>query len=563
MKSALKAGSSGPVGAALLIFDVVSLVLDLWDPAGYNNAQSAGQIQKIADDIMKQYDESLKNEGILDPFVSDVMYDIDPEIRGDFIENLVLDWFTGELSKFSSANEPRWELMPDSEAASETDQEIERLSNELDTNVNLIQELICKNTDNTFMVRQSTISKTDKNIVGTDKDKDYDKLNKRHLQVASLNSTGVALSNSFSVEKAIFVNNLKRDPLYRWVKIQNGFKVYKDLTEAELKLAETQIQNIENDIEAKASVIKVGYSLERMDEEREFWKQHTYMKEVSGKIPERKDYIKAWDYDREQQQDIYDRSIITQMEENIVDLIPCDPLTGICEDNVSIEMLKKKNENSPEWWPDYQELFDQSKKEIDDNITQLLLDQRQEAILEEEIQKRIDQASDEQVVKDTAGLGENALTLSEAKEKRLERERESRNEEISPEFSIFKDGFGQVSPLYSVKVMCDDMKYGVTFDEKRGNCNFTREYCKRFGLTYFQNGDVHGPDCKLATSQKIVESIFGTTVTRSIKRLFGQSPEALGSIIKNNQIMGETIDPFNLAVELERKGLGSKNTIWN
>jgi len=68
--------------------------------------------------------------------------------------------------------------------------------------------------------------------------------------------------------------------------------------------------------------------------------------------------------------------------------------------------------------------------------------------------------------------------------------------------------------------MCDDMKYGVTFDEKRGNCNFTREYCKRFGLTYFHNGDVHGPDCKLATSQRIVESIFGTTVTRSIKRLF-------------------------------------------
>jgi len=188
-----------------------------------------------------------------------------------------------------------------------------------------------------------------------------------------------------------------------------------------------------------------------------------------GKIPERKDYIKAWDHDREQQQDIYDRAIITQMEENIVDLIPCDPLTGICEDNVSIEMLKKKNENSPEWWPDYQELFDRSKKEIDDNITQLLLDQRQEAILEEEIQKRIDQASDEQVVKDTAGLGENALTLSEAKKERLERERESRNEEVSPEFSVFKDGFGQVSPLYSVKVMCDDMKYGVILQENTVN----------------------------------------------------------------------------------------------
>ena len=101
-------------------------------------------------------------------------------------------------------------------------------------------------------------------------------------------------------------------------------------------------------------------------------------------------------------------------------------------------------------------------------------------------------------------MGENALTLDEAKKERLERERESRNEEVSPEFSVFKDGFGQVSPLYSVKVMCDDMKYGVTFDEKRGNCNFTREYCKRFGLTYFQNGDVHGPDCKLATSQRIV-----------------------------------------------------------
>ncbi len=576
LKSAVKAGSSGPIGAALLIFDLVSLVLDLWDPAGYNNAQSAGQIQKISDDIVKQYDESLKNEGITDPFISDVMYDIDPETQGEFIENLVLDWFSDELSKFSSANEARWELMPDSEAANETDREIERLSSELDTNVNLIQELINQNTENTFMIRQSTISKTDKNIVGTDKDKDYDKLNKRHLSICSLNSTGIALSNSFAIEKADFINALKKDPLYRWVKITNGFKVYKDLTESELKLAENQIQTIENtqvkvlaifkqekSPEATAAVVKVGYSLERMDPEREFWKQHTYMKEVSGRFPERRDYIKAWDHDKVQKQDQYNRSIITHMEEMMVDLIPCDPLTGICESNASLEMIKNKKSDSPEWWPDYQELFDEAKKQIDENIVELLEDQRQEAIISEEIQKKIDRASDEQVVKETAELGEHSVTLKEAERQRKQRDIEARKEEVSPEFSVFKDGFGQVSPLYSVKIMCDDMEHGVRFDGARGNCIFTREYCKRYGLTYFNNEELNVPDCRLAGSQRVFEGIFGTTVTRSVKRLYVGSPETLGSIITNNQIMGETIVPYNLAMELDRKGLGSKNTIWN
>jgi len=557
----------------LLIFDIVSLVLDLWDPAGYNDSQTAGEIKKISDGIFEQYTNSLKDEGINDPFVSNVMYDIDPEKQGEFIENIVIEWFSNNISNFASANEARWELMPDSESSLEYQNEIERLSDKLDTDVNLIQQLICDNLENTFMVRQSTISKTNKLLVGTDQDKDYDQANKVHLMQCSLNSTGIELSNSFSIEKTEFINELRRSPLYRWVKIQNGFKVYKDLTENELKAAESEIARRESLIESgekisdevlkSASVTKVGYLLERVSEETEFWKQHTYMKEVSGTFPERKDYIKAWDLDREVKQKAYEASIVTTMEEIIVDLIPCDPLTGICLDNASVEMIKNKDENSPSWWPEFQDLFDTAKAQVDEEISDLLEEERINLALEELIQEKINESLDASVVENTKDTGENSLNLEQAREQRIQRELEAAREEISPDFSVFKDGFGQTSPLISIKQMCDDMGHGVTFNPQVGNCNFTKEYCKRFGLTHFFDSKAGVTSCYTSGFQRVSETIFGSTITRSVKRLFGSSRSPLGSVLLNDQIMGDAIKPYNVAIELDRKGLGSKNTIWN
>lgn len=50
--------------------------------------------------------------------------------------------------------------------------------------------------------------------------------------------------------------------------------------------------------------------------------------------------------------------------------------------------------------------------------------------------------------------------------------------------------------------------YGVKYNYERGDCDFTREYCSRLGLTFKNN------DCKLTTAQKYAEMIFGTTITR-------------------------------------------------
>lgn len=36
--------------------------------------------------------------------------------------------------------------------------------------------------------------------------------------------------------------------------------------------------------------------------------------------------------------------------------------------NVSLENIKNKNENSPEWYPEYETLYEEAKKLVDDNI---------------------------------------------------------------------------------------------------------------------------------------------------------------------------------------------------
>jgi hypothetical protein len=47
LSKALLKVSTGPIGAALLAFDVISLALDIWDPAGYNETLDNAQLEKI------------------------------------------------------------------------------------------------------------------------------------------------------------------------------------------------------------------------------------------------------------------------------------------------------------------------------------------------------------------------------------------------------------------------------------------------------------------------------------------------------------------------------------
>ena len=57
----------------------------------------------------------------------------------------------------------------------------------------------------------------------------------------------------------------------------------------------------------------------------------------------------------------------------------------------------------------------------------------------------------------------------------------------------------------------DPTQLGVTFDMDRGVCNFTREYCRRYGMEFRNN------DCYTSDAQKVFELILGTTITRAYK----------------------------------------------
>ena len=281
-----------------------------------------------------------------------------------------------------------------------------------------------------------------------------------------------------------------------------------------------------------------------------------------AEFPKRENFIKAWEQDHQKNLEKYELSIQATMEEKIVELIPCDEATGVCEDNASVEMIKNQTKDSPSWYPTYDDLYNDAKKEVDDNIEDLLEEERVNSVIEQELRKLMDQRADQLVVDETAHL-ENPTTLEQARQHRLEQEKEAARQPISPDFTVFKNGYGQTSPLLTIKTTCDEMGYGVKFNQGRGTCDFTRDYCKRYGLTFFYNKKLGENDCKLAGAQRVSETIFGTTVTRSVKRLFGQSPIILGSTGNTIYESGFTISPYDSTVALDKMELGAPYSIWN
>ena len=586
LKSLGKVAVSGPVAAALIVFDLLSLAIDLWDPAGYNDVQAAGQIKSSRDAILKQFTENLENNGITSPLVADPMYNIDPSKQGDFIENIVIDWYTEKISEFLSANETRWESMPTSEIVLEYENELVMLETLMDTEVNFIQELINQNTENTFMVKSSTIVGTASHLVGTSGDPDYDLVSNTHIQVCSLTTTGIVAFNSFQVQKINFINTLRSNPLFRLTKISHtGNNIYKDVDVADIVKSGKTIVPTKEFEKDNAEDILVGWALIEMDPEKEFWRQYTYMKEEGLEtLPNRNDYIKAWDQLAIEQDEMYEKTILSIMEEELATLVP------LGEAAATVDMIKKQNEDSPEWYPNYDELYARSKNSVDDNIAEIVEAERVALVQSEEATKKVLEDSDQEIA---ANLG---ISVEEAKENRENAEKEALSIPLDPDFAIFKDGFGQVSPLYSIKKTCDDMGYGNYFDTQKGLCEFTREYCDRFGLTYFYNADVGTQDCKITGVQKGFETVFGTTVTRTFIRL-GESGPGLGAsrgISDTNEaarlgVSGETKtrkkrktplligatgkavrtpvtteeSVFEKAVKLEALSLGARFSIWN
>ena len=431
--------------------------------------------------------------------------------------------------------------------------------------------------------------------------------------LCSLTDSGVQLANSFSVQKTDFVNEMRADPIYRWSRIVNGFKVYSSMTDSEYSDVEREINRRESlgvditDEELNTpAAFKIGFDLEKVDPETEFWKQYVFMKESvsvgafeiisSGKLPERKDYMKAWEADHARKQELYEKTIEATMEEMIEDMIPCDPATGFCEGNASIEMIKNKTSESPSWYPEYKDLYEDAKRDVDENIEDVLEEERINKILEIELEKLMKQKADELVVEETKHLihddlgygsgGENEysaehtiyheedmhpITLEEARGNRIAAERAAARQVISPDFAVFKNGYGQTSPLFSIKSTCDDMGYGVKFNQVKGSCDFTKEYCKKYGLTYFYNQKLGEDDCKLAGTQRVFETVIGTTITRGMKKWFTgtQGPTVLGSsgnssFYSLSGSMGSSmISPYEATVEMDKLGLGAPYSIWN
>ena len=69
----------------------------------------------------------------------------------------------------------------------------------------------------------------------------------------------------------------------------------------------------------------------------------------------------------------------------------------------------------------------------------------------------------------------------------------------------------------------DPTKYGVSFDLKTGVCNYTRDYCKRYGIDFkrrtWRDGTSYN-ECELDKTQEVFEFIFGQENVRLVKTWF-------------------------------------------
>lgn len=79
----------------------------------------------------------------------------------------------------------------------------------------------------------------------------------------------------------------------------------------------------------------------------------------------------------------------------------------------------------------------------------------------------------------------------------------------------YKGGVCQVRPSV-MRDHCEKMGMDVSYNKDTGSCNLTEKYCGRYaGSARIKNGD-----CEINKAQSIAESIFGTTITRSIINIF-------------------------------------------
>lgn len=598
--------SLGPLGIALMIFDVVSLILDLWDPAGYNDAQMAGEIRVERDSIEKYYSETLANDGFETPLLADPMFNMSLEQQEELQYSAIMGWYEGEVAKFQTKNEVAFESMPESEVTEAISAEYERLAEMLDEDPNLSTTLIAAKLENVFL-QDINVRENHRNPF-TDGGKDSTRVHTRKNLPASgiteivLNETGVEAFNRFQAKKVAFMTSMKWAPMKRFVKRENDYYITKDVSlGAYLKkgeLVEPEFHNVANEdfnrwkfgskpfikteiyppiepIHAKhlpskegcrafanalppnlillkneiLNMVNNGWTLVDVDAEDEFWAQYDPDKSEDEML-DRKTYQatheKSLKAAREQYELMVDTNISLQLEHDAP-----DDAADVNADHLKVVYLALSAEN----WSTEQNTGKQVLKyplsdDIDDvekNVYTLetLPVIPEWALTYPERRKQVT-ATMEATFKENYDLEQAALVLAyenneEKESKRVAARAKADNKPVEyiireeqaagrnadsakPDFAVFLNGYGQSSPLYSIYENCQSMGYGVKYDEKKGLCNFTEAYCKRYGLDFFYNADLAVYDCELSRTQAALEFIFGTTITRSAKRVLGAAP---------------------------------------
>ncbi|ACH46880.1 unknown [Feldmannia species virus] len=228
--------SLGPAGVALMIFDTVSLVLDLWDPAGYNEEQSAGILRVGRDELEKNWRTMLKENGFEHPVLADPMFDKSPEAQTAFMEEVFGEWFSDKLSTFITVNESRHELLPDSEVLAEIEQKESEIYLESEEDPNLLANLMVSKLRNVRLqdisVRESYSNPhTDG---GPDSDRNQSlfasEKSRTGLMEMVLDEEGCRAFNIFHAKKAAFLNSFKFNPYYRFTKRDHNYMITLDST---------------------------------------------------------------------------------------------------------------------------------------------------------------------------------------------------------------------------------------------------------------------------------------------------------------------------------------------
>ena len=611
----LKIFLKGPAGVALFIYDAVSLILDLWDPAGYNDQQNAALMRVERDMVEEYYKDYLHNSGYDSPLLADPMYNMSPGEKNRLWDETRAEWESERMAEFLRTNESKFELLAEWEQQNEIMTRLEDLGRELDENPNIVTTLVSQKLENVFLQDLST--RENHQNPHTDGGSNSNRTHVRqHLPPSgileiSLNETGVEAFNAFANRKAHFMQSFKYNPFYRYVRRENDYMVTADTSVAsilkagvkcEIKVRQTageysstyapyyNYETIEDcvleayplltptpegslafadalkemygrfgefGLEIRAMVDK-GWVLNKVDAEEEFWVQFDSSKS-DLELLDRKKYQKAHEElakaNKFQYESLMDNTIALHVDQN---LTPEDaekvsindikvihlaqfaenwtsladgtqvlkyPLSEEIDDAEKITYTVDNLPTVPSWVPPYQEMFETYEgeleagfKEVHDENMRLLGEAYEDA--QEKEEKRLDDKAAEEnksvkeIISDESVLGRSS-------------------EPDPPDFAVFLNGYGQISPLWSIANECHLMGHGVTYDHTKGLCNFTESYCDRYGVDFFYNQGLAVFDCELSRGQMVLEYIFGTTISRSVKRGWHRYDE-------NGNLMGYT-----------------------